>query len=69
MSSVHRSLFPGSKAIDGIYSPSESGLDELASLAHTKQEVSPWIQVDLATNHFVEGVKIWNRLDKRFASK
>jgi len=30
-------------------------------MAHTEIELSPWIQIDLLTNHFVYGVKIWNR--------
>jgi len=62
MSSVREyPSFAGFKAIDGIYLPSDSGLDELASVAHSLKELSPWIQVELATNHYVEGVKIWNR--------
>jgi len=62
MSSVREyPSFAGLKAVDGIYLPSDSGLDELASLAHSRTELSPWIEVDLATNHYVEGVKIWNR--------
>jgi len=61
LSSVSRSGFPASKAVDGIYLPSEFGVDEIASLAHTNQELSPWIQVDLIVNHFVEGVKVWDR--------
>jgi len=50
-----------SKAIDGIYIPSHYGLSEISNVAHTKIEQSPWIQIDLGINHFVEGVKIWNR--------
>jgi len=49
------------KAIDGIYLPSEAGLEEPGSLFVTNQELSPWIQIDLAISHFVEGVKIWDR--------
>jgi len=51
------------KAIDGIYLPSESGLAEQESLFVSNQELSPWLQIDLTTNHFVEGVKIWDRSD------
>jgi len=51
----------GSNAVDGIYIPSHSGLNELTSVAHTERELSPWIQVDMGINHFVEGVKIWDR--------
>jgi len=62
MSSVREyPSFAGFNAVDGIYLPSDSGLGELASLAHSLKELSPWIQVDLATNHFVQGVRIWNR--------
>jgi len=32
-------------------------------MAHTELELSPWIQIDLLTNHFVYGVKIWNRFE------
>jgi len=49
------------KAIDGIYLPSKSGIGEQESLFATNQELSPWLQVDLTTSHFVEGVKIWDR--------
>jgi len=51
----------GLKAIDGIYLPSESGLGEQGSLFATNSELSPWLQIDLTTNHFVKGVKIWDR--------
>jgi len=66
MSSVYGAEFSGIKAVDGIYVPSDSGVDEHASLAHTKRELSPWIQVDLSVNHFVEGVKIWNRFESSY---
>jgi len=56
--------FPGSKAVDGIYLPSPDGGHYL-SLAHTAKELSPWIQVNLKTDHFVYGVKIWNRSPSR----
>jgi len=61
MSSVRHSDYSGSKAVDGFYLPSDSGSDPLTSLAYTNKELSPWIQVDLAINHYVDGVKIWNR--------
>jgi len=54
-------IYAGAEAIDGIYLPSQWNIPELDSLAHTKTELSPWIQIDLLTNHFVYGVKIWNR--------
>jgi len=54
----------GEKAIDGLYMPSQHGISEHASIAHTKRELSPWIQVDLDTDHFVYGVKIWNRCEE-----
>jgi len=60
-SEPNRLSFEGYKAIDGIYLPSEYGLSELSSMTYTSLELSPWIQVDLLTNHFVYGVKIWNR--------
>jgi len=49
------------KAIDGIYLPSEFGIGEKDSIFATNTELSPWLQIDLTTNHFVEGVKIWDR--------
>jgi len=49
------------KAIDGIYLPSQSGIGEQESLFATNSELSPWLQIDLTTNHFVEAVKIWDR--------
>jgi len=61
MSSVFGANYSSYKATDGIYLPSESGLGELDSLAHTLRELSPWIQIDLAVNYFVDGVKIWDR--------
>jgi len=61
LSSVFASVYPASKAVDGIYLPSEFGVDEIANLVHTNQELSPWIQVDLIINYFVEAVKVWDR--------
>jgi len=61
LSSDSSSEGSASKAVDGIYVPSDFGVSEVASLVHTNQELSPWIQVDLIINHFVEGVKIWDR--------
>jgi len=61
LSSVFGSEYSGLKAVDGIYLPSDFGVHEIVSLAHTNLELSPWIQVDLITNHFVDGVKIWDR--------
>jgi len=56
----------GGQAIDGIYLPSQWSISEQASMAHTKRELSPWIQIDLLTNHFVYGVKIWNRSESPY---
>jgi len=61
MSSVQGPTFSGFKAVDRIYLPSDSGLKEDASLAQSGYELSPWIQVELVINYFVEGVKIWDR--------
>lgn len=66
MSSLYSVEFSGIKAVDGIYLPSDFGVGETASLAHTLTELSPWIQVDLSVNHFVEGVKIWNRFESSY---
>jgi len=60
-SSVHKAHFSGLKAIDGVYLPSDSGLEENESLFATNRELSPWLQIDLITKHIVEGVKIWDR--------
>jgi len=61
LSSLYGASYAGFKAIDGIYLPSHSGFTESQSLAHTKRELSPWIQVDLEDNYYVDGVKIWDR--------
>jgi len=51
----------GAKAVDGIYLPSWDGMEEDESLIVTNAELSPWLQVDLAINHFVTAVRIWDR--------
>jgi len=62
MSITFDANFPASKAIDGIYVPSDHGLSEPGNMAYNaKRELSPWIQVDLLTGHYVDGVKIWDR--------
>jgi len=61
MSSVYSASYSSYKATDGIYLPSDAGLRDLDSLTHTLRELSPWIQIDLAINCFVDGVKIWDR--------
>jgi len=50
-----------SKAVDGLYLPSQHGLTEHHYVAVTNVEKSPWIQVDLAISHYIYGVKIWQR--------
>lgn len=45
----------GLYAIDGIY-------DESSRMAHTQEETSPWIQINLEKPALVRGVRIWNRL-------
>jgi len=61
MSSVLSPSHSGIKAIDGIYVPSDYGVGEKSSLAHSKLNRSPWIQVDLGLNRYIDGVKIWDR--------
>jgi len=58
---MYKAHLSGINAIDGIYLPSESGLEENERLFATNQELSPWLQIDLITKHIVEGVKIWDR--------
>jgi len=60
-SSIYKAHLSGINAIDGIYLPSESGLEENERLFATNRELSPWLQIDLITKHIVEGVKIWDR--------
>lgn len=59
--SLQHGNYAGGKAIDGIYVPSLLGMLEKENIAHTKKELSPWIQIDLSTNNYVFGVKIWDR--------
>jgi len=61
MSTLDNFGFGSSHAIDGFYLPSQHGENEVFSLALTKQEMSPWIQVDMESSHLVYGVKIWWR--------
>jgi len=56
-------------AIDGLYLPSQHGINEASSLALTTSEISPWIQVDLSISYYVYGVKIWQRSESDVASK
>ena len=50
----------GSKVVDGIYAPID--VHEFTSLAHTLNEINPWIQIDLRKSFCVSAVKIWNRI-------
>ena len=48
--------------IDGIdESVWNAELWRFESLAHTKNETSPYLQIDLGTMRCIKGVKIWNR--------
>ena len=62
MSSVHDCAgdicFEGAKAVDGIYEPTNNILE---SVAHSKAEPNPWIQIDLGYATCVSAVEIWNR--------
>jgi hypothetical protein len=52
---------PASKAIDGNTS---NGLYANGSIAHTNNEVHPWWKAQLASNHDIVRVVIWNQLDQ-----
>lgn len=58
VSSVYSGIGPklAENAIDGVYN------DE-GSMAHTKRELSPWIQIHLTDVESIQGVKIWNRCE------
>ena len=57
--------FGAAKALDGEYFPvlGSNAINDHNSLAHTLNEASPWIQIDLATERCVKGVTIWNRIN------
>ena len=69
LSSIYQNKpkYSAGKAIDGEYTPvlrgpfDKSVRIELESLANTKTEQSPWLQIDLAEEKCVSGVMIWNR--------
>ena len=52
-------------SLDGEYFPvlGSNAINDHISLAHTLNEASPWIQIDLATERCVKGVTIWNRIN------
>ena len=62
LSSLYSPKYPADKAIHGLYTPVLRG-DQLdrQSLAHTKKEKSPWLQIDLGEEKVIVGVLIWNR--------
>ena len=60
MSSRFDSNHHESNVVDGIYAPT-IGINERTSVAATKYESNPWIQIDLSRNFCVSAVKIWNR--------
>ena len=54
--------YTGDNVIDGMYeSVWNRELWRYESLAHTKNENSPYLQIDLGTMRRFKGVKIWNR--------
>ena len=55
MSSVYQD-YGATHVIDGVYNDEQS-------IAHTKLESSPWIQIHLTQNESIKGAKIWNRCD------
>ena len=69
LSSVYQNKpqYKAGKAIDGKYTPvlrgpsDKSVCIELESLANTKTEQLPWLQIDLGEEKCVAGVMIWNR--------
>ena len=67
MSSLYSHKYPADKAIDGLYTPvlrgdkGKAGPLDLQSIAHTKKEKSPWLQIDLGEEKCIVGVPIWNR--------
>ena len=56
---INPHCFNGSKVIDGIYAPID--MHERTSMAHTRTENNPWIQIKLYQKFCVSAVKIWNR--------
>ena len=60
MSSRYGLDYHESNVVDGIYAPT-IGINEKTSVAATKIESNPWIQIDLSRNFCVSAVKIWNR--------
>ena len=56
---------PNMLSLDGEYFPvlGSNAINDHISLAHTLNEASPWIQIDLATERCVKGVTIWNRIN------
>ena len=62
VSSLYSPKYPADKAIDGLYTPVLRGNQlDLQSIAHTKKEKSPWLQIDLGEEKCIVGVLIWNR--------
>ena len=59
LSSVFWTGYSASKVIDGIYAPALH--NEQESMAHSFNETSPWIQIDLFNSSCISAVKIWNR--------
>ena len=54
--------YVGDNVIDGIYeSVWNRELLRYESLAHTANETSPYLQIDLGAVRCIKGVKIWNR--------
>lgn len=68
MSTTHGSgsgeTFEAGKAFDGFYLPDES--EELAYMAHSEAEATPWIRVDLQAIYTVVAMNILNRACKYY---
>jgi len=69
MSSLGKPNKKAEEVVDGLYLPSQHGIEETRSLAFTAFENSPWIQVNLSNSYYVYGVKIWQRSESGIASK
>lgn len=63
MSSYHGYGLVAGKCTDGIYLPSDVGLDEPQSLCNTAHEINPWLRINLESAHCVWAVRILNRAE------
>ncbi|XP_067930992.1 uncharacterized protein [Watersipora subatra] len=69
LSSVYQSKLTGEFlnghfAVDGVYRPPAD--NERLSIAHTTNEVTPWLRVDLEQVHCILAIRILNRGDSPY---